>query len=118
MNLGEAVRRFRDEHRITQRDLADVLGMTPSNVGEIERGGITMRSDLIGKLRGTYPELWKTLAAIRIDEERRALGIDTAAPGEIPESAILILRKVYQEVGKEIERLEQEPSGRRKTTRR
>ena len=118
MSLGDAVRRFRDEQKITQRDLADVLGMTPSNVGEIERGGITMRSDLIGKLRGVYPELWKTLAAIRIKEERQALGIDDANEGEIPESAILILRKVYEEVGKEITRLETEPVQRRKSVRR
>jgi len=106
MKVGEAIRAFRERNGLTQRELAEVMDVTPGNVGQIEKGDISMRSELIGTLKARYPDLWRSLVAIRMAEERAALGLDehgaVPAPTADAESTLLAVRR---EIDRHLEEL-------------
>lgn len=50
MHLGEKIKKYRLENKITQQKLADSLGVSRSNIAEIERGKIKGTVKFITKL--------------------------------------------------------------------
>ena len=53
MTIAEALRRFRQEHRLTQKDVADVLGVTPQSY-RVYEAEVIPSAAVIKKIAGAF----------------------------------------------------------------
>lgn len=81
--IGNAIRRYRDEHGLVQAEFAQSIGISGSMLSAIELGRSQMTPHQIARLQGAHPQLWHTLAHIKLNEFARELGIDESS-SDIP----------------------------------
>ncbi len=75
-HAGKRLARWRDEHHVSQNDLAAVLGTSADTVRAMERSGETRRFDLLIKIAA--------LTKIGVSEWRAPLDADPTERGDRP----------------------------------
>lgn len=81
MEIGEIVRRYRIGRGILQADFAADVGVTGSMLSAIELGRSRMTPAQIARLRAAHPELWESVARMKLAETAREVGLD---PEQLP----------------------------------
>lgn len=73
MNIGQAMKNIRDEHSLSQREMAAMLGITPAALCKIETGKRTPRMSTVDKFCevAEVPRAYVFLLAMR-DEDMPA----------------------------------------------
>lgn len=97
MEIGEALRRWRMARDMTQRDVARLIGTSPTFVSGLESGDYRMSAEQIAKLKDHDADIWRFLCELRLAEVKAEMGLNgsepPASPAGLDLAALVEIRK-------------------------